>query len=163
MSPAKDKLTEAERSFLDKIVVHDEPPPKLGETVFEREIPSDPALVTLLVVRALEFLKSESFIHQHDETKIALCLEEALQNAVKHGSLQDFKKKVHFRIFLSDREWGVAISDQGSGFDPKKIPDPVQGEGLWGESGRGLFIISHYMDRAVYYNGGSTVVMANNL
>lgn len=150
-------------TLIARIPVHQGPPPKWGETVFEREIPSDQALVPPLVLRAMEFLSAESLVLPKDECKVGLCLEEALQNAVLHGNKEDFKKKVRIAVFMSDEEWGVIISDEGKGFDPKKVRDPLEGESLWGESGRGLYLMSHYMDRHEYFNGGSTVVMARKL
>jgi serine/threonine-protein kinase RsbW len=153
----------AEIPLAARLSVNQGPPPKLGEAVLDREIPSDPALVPPLVLRVMEFLSKESLVLPKDECKIGLCLEEALQNAVLHGNRKDFKKKVKLSIFMSDEEWGIIISDEGKGFDPAMVRDPLQGESLWGESGRGLYLMSHYMDRLEYFNGGSTVVMARKL
>lgn len=146
-----------------KIASHEGPAPTLGQTIFEREIPSDPALVTPLVVRTIEFLKTEGFVQPGEESKIGLCIDEALQNAVKHGNLKDFRKRVRFRIFLGESEWGVVIADEGKGFDPNRIKNPVQAEGVWGESGRGLYLMSHYMDRLEYFDSGRTLVLAKDL
>ncbi|MBI4605580.1 MAG: ATP-binding protein [Planctomycetes bacterium] len=145
-----------------RLPVHEGPPPEQGETIFEREIPSDAALVTPLVVRAVEFLQRENLVRPNEESKVALCLEEALHNAVRHGNKNDFKKRVRLKVFLSEREWGAIVSDEGAGFDPGKVTNPLE-EGLWGESGRGLYLIAHYMDRAEYFNRGNTVLMANRL
>jgi serine/threonine-protein kinase RsbW len=146
-----------------KITLSKGPPPECGDALLEREIPSDSALVTPLVIRAVEFLRNEHLIRAEDESKVGLCLEEVLQNAVKHGNKSDFKKKVRFRVFLGETEWGVMVSDEGAGFELSRLRDPLQSEGLWGESGRGLYLISHYMDRVDYFNGGSTVVLASKL
>jgi len=146
-----------------RIVVHSEPAPTHGQTLYDREIPSDIALITPLVVRALEFLKSESLIIPGEESRVGLCIEEALQNAVKHGNKGDFRKKVRLQLFLTDTEWGAVVSDEGSGFDLNSVRDPLQSEGVWGESGRGLYLISHFMDRVEYYSDGSTLVLARHL
>lgn len=146
-----------------RVFAHSGPPPNLGQVLHERQIPSDAALVTPLVVRAVEFLKGENLVPPGEESKIALCFEEALQNAVKHGNKGDFKKMVKFQIFLGGNEWGAAVTDEGAGFDLSKIASPVQPEGLWGESGRGVYLMSHYMDRVEYYLGGSTLVMFKHL
>lgn len=154
---------DARSEIISKIPFHDGPPPVCGATIFERDIPSDSSLATALVVRTVEFLRNEHILLLEDEAKIGLCLEEALQNAVVHGNKNDFKKKVQLRIFLGEKEWGILVSDEGLGFDLEKVRDPLQSEGLWGESGRGLYLISHYMDRAEYFNGGNTLLMANEL
>ena len=146
-----------------RITACEGPPPELGRPIFERDIPTNPALIAPLVIRAVELLKSEGLVMERDESKIGMCLEEALQNAVKHGNKGEFRKTVRFRIFRREAEWGAMVSDEGDGFDLSCIPDPLGEEGLWGESGRGLYLISHYMDRAELYNGGSTVVMARRI
>lgn len=143
-----------------RIAVHKGPAPDLGQVILEREIPSEPALVAPLVVRAVEFLRSEGLLQPSEESRIGLCLEEALQNAVKHGNRKDFKKKVRFQLFLGESEWGVIVTDEGHGFDPGRVKSPLNSEGLWGESGRGLYLMSHYMDRVEYFNAGSTLILA---
>ena len=146
-----------------RIALHKGPPTSPGQVILDREIPSDSALVAPLVVRAMDFLRSEGVIRPGEDSKIALCLEEALQNAVLHGNKKDFKKKVRFQIFLSDAEWSVVVSDEGQGFDPEQVRNPLKSEGIWRESGRGLYLMSHYMDRVEHYNGGSTLVLARTI
>jgi anti-sigma regulatory factor (Ser/Thr protein kinase) len=141
------------------VAIHDGPPPDSGKTLFEREIPSDPALVTPLMIRALECLRDESLVEPVEENKVALCLEEALQNAVQHGNGKDFTKKVHLKIRRRESDWDFVVSDEGKGFDPARVRNPLAPERVWGESGRGIFLIMHFMDRAEFWNGGSTVVM----
>jgi anti-sigma regulatory factor (Ser/Thr protein kinase) len=150
------KASDSERF---SVSVHDGPPPEGGKVLFDREIPSDPALVTPLMLRALECLRDEALVEPVEENKVALCLEEALQNAVLHGNERDFTKKVHLRIRRNEAEWDFVVSDEGKGFDPNQVKNPLQAESIWGESGRGIFLMMHYMDRAEFWNGGSTVVM----
>ncbi len=146
-----------------RIAVHKGPLPDLGQVILEREIPSESALVTPLVVRAVELLRTEGLLRQGEESRIGLCLEEALQNAVKHGNKKDFKKKVRFQLFVGESEWTVVVTDEGQGFDPNQVRNPLQADGLWGETGRGLYLMSHYMDRVDYYNGGSTLILAKTI
>jgi serine/threonine-protein kinase RsbW len=152
----KDKATTTSRGRLE---VKEGPAPDLGKPAFEREIPSDPALVTPLVVRVLEHLKEEALVDARLANRVALCLEEALQNAVLHGNQLRFEKKVRLRIHLSDGVWHCVVSDEGAGFDPGSLKDPIDPESIWGEHGRGIYLIGHYMDRVEYFDGGSTVVM----
>ena len=113
-------------------------PPELGAIVYEREIPSDVALVHPLVVRTIEFLHEESLFVPRDESRIALCLAEALVNGVVHGNKKEFAKKVRLKVFVGDREWGFLVEDEGEGFDLASVPDPRKCDGLWTESGRGI-------------------------
>lgn len=152
----KEKTAPAASGLLN---MNEGPPPELGKPAFAREIPSDPALVTPLVVRVLEHLKEESLVDARLENRVALCLEEALQNAVVHGNKLHFQKRVRLRIHLGNDAWCCVVSDEGDGFDPQDVKDPLQPDSIWGEHGRGIYLISHYMDRVEYFDGGSTVVM----
>ena len=81
------------------------------------------------------------------EFAIELALREALANAVLHGNREDSKKKVHVR-FECDDNVGVSlvVRDEGPGFDPAGVPDPLAPENLMKTSGRGIFLIRSFMD-----------------
>lgn len=137
--------------------------PELGAIVFEREIPSDVALVHPLVVRTVEFLHEEGLFVPREESRVALCLAEALVNGVVHGNKKVFAKTVRLKVFVGEREWGFLVADEGDGFDLALVPDPLEQDGIWTESGRGIHLMAHYMDRVDYFCGGSTVVVAKLL
>lgn len=138
-------------------------PPDLGKVVLEREFPSDEALVTPTVVRIMEFMVQEGLVVEDRRNQVGMCVEEALQNAVVHGNQQDFRKFVRAVIYLDDTQWTMRIDDQGEGFELGDVPDPREGEGLWGESGRGLSLMSLYMDEVKYYRDGRTLVISQHL
>jgi serine/threonine-protein kinase RsbW len=140
--------------------VSSEPPEIPGEVILEREIPSDAALVTPAVVRTVEVLFGEEIVPPGSREKVQLCLVEALRNAVSHGNRSDFSKKVRLRVFATPREWGFLVEDEGEGFDPNAVPDPSGEDLLWNESGRGLHILRHYMDRVEFFSGGSALLLA---
>jgi len=139
------------------------PPPDLGRIIHEREIPSDVALVTPMIIRVTEFLQEGNVIPPDFKNKFQLCLDEALRNAVIHGNNRDFSKKVKLRAFVNETQWGVVIEDEGKGFVLEEVPDPLEDGSLWGESGRGIRLMELYMDRVEYYQGGRVLVMAKDL
>lgn len=154
------KTTTSDQSTLSaKLSVHSEAPPLMGEVVVDRVIPSDSALVTPLVVRTVDFLIEEGVIHAESEQKIQLCLMEGLRNAVVHGNGSDFSKQVRLRVFAGDDELGVLIENEGEGFDPTVALDSPPEDTVWEESGRGLHILAHYMDRLEYYSGGRALLL----
>jgi len=142
---------------------HQEPPPSLKKVILEREIPSDVALVTPLIIRVSEFLVKEELLRADFTNKFQLCLDEALRNAVIHGNRRDFQKKVRMRVFADESRWGVAIEDEGKGFVLEKVPDPLADKSLWTEGGRGLHLMAYYMDQVDYYSGGKVLVMVKCL
>ena len=140
-------------------------PPPPGNVVWERELPSDASLLSAFVVRTMEFCKCEGFVvftSSEEENQLAICLREALQNAVQHGNGNDFSKMVSLKPFTGQDSWGFIIGDQGSGFDPASLVQPTSDEGLLRESGRGVGLMSHYMDSVEYFENGKVVFMTKH-
>jgi serine/threonine-protein kinase RsbW len=54
----------------------------------------------------------------------------------------------------------VWVRDQGPGFDPDDVPDPVAEENLLKAYGRGIFFMRSFMDEVEYAfpQGGGTLV-----
>jgi serine/threonine-protein kinase RsbW len=94
------------------------------------------------------------------EFAIELALREALANAVLHGNREDAEKKVHVRC---ECEEGLGVSlvvrDEGPGFDPGQVPDPLAPENLGAEHGRGILLMKQFMDEIHYERGGTEVHM----
>jgi len=95
-----------------------------------------------------------------DESTVELALREALNNAVIHGNGMDPKKLVEIRC-RCERGKGVwlIVRDQGRGFDPSTVPNPLTPQGLVAEHGRGIHLIKLLMDEVSFKRGGSEVHM----
>jgi serine/threonine-protein kinase RsbW len=94
------------------------------------------------------------------EFAIELALREALANAVLHGNREDSEKKIHVRCECDDNV-GVylVVRDEGPGFDPAAVPDPLAPENLGAEHGRGILLMKQFMDEIHYERGGTEVHM----
>jgi serine/threonine-protein kinase RsbW len=81
---------------------------------------------------------------------VGVAVREAVINAIKHGNGEDERKRVHveFTMLNGDTPPGIAIRvrDEGPGFDPESIPDPLAPENVLKSSGRGIFLIRNFMD-----------------
>src|SRR5439155_14762337 len=106
-------------------------------------IPSDPAEARLLQEEIERQLKASQY-SDHEIFGIKLALEEALVNAIKHGNNMDRAKKVRVAYRISTDRFDVLIADEGTGFDPKDVPDPTAVENLERPCGRGLMLMRHY-------------------
>ena len=53
----------------------------------------------------------------------------------------------------------IDIMDQGEGFNPETVPDPRLGQNLYKTAGRGLLLISSYMDVVEFNEQGNRVHM----
>jgi serine/threonine-protein kinase RsbW len=94
---------------------------------------------------------------QQDIHAVRLGLEEALVNAIRHGHGGDPAKTVRFQYAVSPEEVRAEVEDQGPGFDPNQVPDPLALENLEKPSGRGLLLMRHYLTE-VRYNARGNVV-----
>jgi serine/threonine-protein kinase RsbW len=81
---------------------------------------------------------------------IILAVREGISNAIKHGNKCDINKKVFVRMSYNNRELDVSIEDQGSGFDPESVQNPLLPENLLKPTGRGIFYIRSFMDDVRY-------------
>jgi serine/threonine-protein kinase RsbW len=78
---------------------------------------------------------------------VSVAIRESVINAIKHGNRHDPSKHV-FVEFATDpgREISVRIRDQGEGFDPEEVADPLSPENMLKSSGRGIFLMRAFMD-----------------
>ena len=95
--------------------------------------------------------------HEHE---IDLVLREALANAITHGAGNDPNKTVACCVGCED-EHGmlIVVSDPGEGFDLTKVVDPLVGENLYSNHGRGIFLINRFMDHVEFKNRGAEIHM----
>jgi serine/threonine-protein kinase RsbW len=78
---------------------------------------------------------------------VSVAVRESVVNAIKHGNKNDQSKRVvvEFSTVPSD-QMTVRVQDQGEGFDPEDVPDPLSPENLMKGSGRGILFMRNYMD-----------------
>jgi serine/threonine-protein kinase RsbW len=109
--------------------------------------------VPRVVEEILEKMESLG-IYNDIPMELRLAIEEALTNAVKHGNKLDPEKSVSLRVETFPESVQIEIEDEGAGFDHGKVPLPTDDENIWKTSGRGVFLIRHFMDKAEYSEGG---------
>ena len=73
-----------------------------------------------------------------------LVLGEAVTNAIEHGNELNSSKKVKLDIILSSEGIVAEIYDEGSGFDPAKLINPLEKKAILRDHGRGWFLMQHY-------------------
>ena len=97
---------------------------------------------------------------------ILMALREALANAIKHGNAQDSTKRVHLEMGVSGETLSIRIRDEGSGFDPERVDDPLAPENRLKTSGRGIFYMKTFMDEVRFRpvdGGGMEIVLTKKL
>jgi serine/threonine-protein kinase RsbW len=79
---------------------------------------------------------------------VGVAIRESVINAIKHGNQNDSSKHVfvEFEGDVREPELVIRVRDQGTGFDPQTLADPLAPENLLKASGRGIFLIRNFMD-----------------
>jgi serine/threonine-protein kinase RsbW len=80
-------------------------------------------------------------------------LTEAVNNGIMHGNRGDAAKKVHVICELLPGWLCVIVRDEGKGFKPDKVKNPLAKENLLRESGRGVFLMRTLMDKVEFEPG----------
>ena len=96
--------------------------------------------------RAALDLARESGFGEEDLDRIGMSVRECTVNAVVHGNRYNSHKKVRLSLSRTPERFTVRIADQGEGFNPDALPDPLQGDNLLRHSGRGIFLMKAFMD-----------------
>jgi serine/threonine-protein kinase RsbW len=81
-----------------------------------------------------------------DLDRIGMSVRECMVNAVVHGNRYNAHKKVRVSLSLTPERLTIRIADEGEGFDPGELPDPISGDNLMRHSGRGIFLMRAFMD-----------------
>ena len=110
-------------------------------------------------------LARESGFGEEDLDRIGMSVRECMVNAVVHGNRYNAKKKVRLSLSCTPRRLTIRVADQGAGFDPVDVPDPVAGDNLLRQSGRGVFLMKTFMDEFAVrrLESGTEVTLAKNL
>jgi serine/threonine-protein kinase RsbW len=151
--------------ILNGHVAEDLPFPRSDDLVKEGQIRLDflvPSKLSRIlgVNRLVSFLTAEfGFPPEESKVNLPLVVDEALSNAIVHGNNCREDLKVHVRIYISSRRILIQVEDQGEGFTPHEQRDPTQGEELFKDSGRGIFLIRELMDSVAFKKGGRVIEM----
>ena len=101
---------------------------------------------------------------------VGVAVRESVINAIKHGNCSDVRKRVHveFTTLQGEAVPGIAIRvrDEGGGFDPTTLADPLAQENLLKSTGRGILLMRSFMDEMTFQraeDGGMEVRMVKRV
>lgn len=81
---------------------------------------------------------------------VGVAVREGVINAIKHGNREDVAKRVTIEFALEPDGTSdaliVSVTDQGIGFEPDAVADPLAPENVLKSSGRGIFFMRSFMD-----------------
>lgn len=91
--------------------------------------------------------------------RLRVVLSEALSNAIVQGNREDLTKWVDVRAELVPDAIRVWVTDEGTGFDPDAVPEPIRPEQLDKARGRGIYLIRKLVDTVEFNERGNSICM----
>lgn len=91
--------------------------------------------------------------------RLRVSLSEALANAMLYGNEERQERMVEVRAECLPEAIHVHVTDEGPGFDPATVRDPVTPDDLELPCGRGLFLIRNLMDDVRFIPPGNSLCM----
>jgi serine/threonine-protein kinase RsbW len=133
------------------------------------ELPSSFELLDLVQLLS-DRLSSIAGLDEDSTHWVSVAVRESVINAIKHGNREDLSKHVTVEFLLRPRpkpeEFSVRVLDEGAGFDPDHVANPLDPENVLKSSGRGIFFMRSFMDDVTIARrpeGGMSVSMSKKL
>lgn len=81
---------------------------------------------------------------------LMLIVTEATNNAIIHGNKFDKAKRATLSCAIENDDLLIEVRDEGKGFNPADLPNPLAEENLLKPSGRGVFLMRQFAKRIEY-------------
>lgn len=139
----------------------------MAKTAQRLEVTLDTALESVDVAESIVRRVSEAAGFDEDSAhSLGMAVREGMINAYNYGNARDPGKKITMIIEFEPDKMIVHVVDEGVGFEPAEVPDPLAEENLLRTSGRGLFLMRVFTDEFAVRrgpHGGTDLVMAKHL
>lgn len=123
------------------------------------ELPNDLGAIERSVEYLLERCRDVGFDESRLRLNLRVGVAEALANAMMYGNNRDPAKRVTLEAWCSSDRVRIRITDEGSGFDPRSLPDPTLPQNRSRPRGRGVFLIRELMDEVEFNEQGNSIEM----
>ncbi len=110
-----------------------------------------------LIERLIDDISSEYQLHSDVYGKLLLAVVEGVNNAIVHGNKLEKDKEVVVQYFVTKELIEFSITDSGTGFDYRNLPDPTHPDNLEKTHGRGIFLMKHLADTVEFNEPGNHV------
>jgi len=124
--------------------------------MYTLQLPSKQESITLLE-NLIEEIADKHNVSEDTFANMMTTLSEATINAIVHGNKLDPAKKVIVNAEIEPKRMVWTVTDEGEGFDYNNLPDPTAPENIENLTGRGVFIIKHLADQAIFNTKGNEV------
>lgn len=104
-------------------------------------------------------LNEEFTIGEEKFHALLVAVTEAVNNGMIHGNKNDQSKHVTITCSLYRKMLTVTITDEGGGFSPESLPNPLHDDNLLRAGGRGVFLMRTLMESVSFNKAGNEVTM----
>lgn len=125
----------------------------------DAEIPSRTSHINGVIHYITEHLKDIELCESSALSNLVIALYEAIVNGMRHGNSNDPGKKVRVRAEIGFNEARFMVTDEGEGFAIDDIANPTDPKNLYRNSGRGIYLMKHFMDEVSYNDQGNEVTL----
>ncbi|MEO1999012.1 MAG: response regulator [Planctomycetaceae bacterium] len=154
---------------------------------FSFELENDFDVVTALTSHLQGLLRQMGVCAESEVVRVAIALEEALVNAVYHGNLEVSselrerddhayynlarkraqespyrERRTRVSVEFTRSSATFVIRDDGPGFDPGSLPDATDPANLERPCGRGLLLMTTFMNEVTYNERGNEVTLVKH-
>lgn len=161
----------------------------LTKNVFIFEMPNDPELISPLVGLLMQVVSGMELLGGIELVRLGVAIEHAVLNAMLRGNLELTRdqtpspramiydgatnevvqqrrreapyseRKVHVEAIASDYAVRIVVGDRGPGFDTSKLPEAGDPEILDTKGGRGLVLMTSFVDQLLFNDKGNEVTL----
>lgn len=118
-----------------------------GSKLLDLEITSDIREVERVIRLASDLSETLGFPDTVCRLNVPVALSEAVSNAIIKGNREHPKKTVTITAVFKAHQLIFDVGDEGDGFDLREsVTDPTLEDNLLLEGGRGLFLMTRFMD-----------------
>ena len=148
---------------------------------------NDHHFASQVIAHLEEQLRTMKYSDATGMLRITMALREAVANAIDHGNLELdsamrdedgsgyselgrlrtqqepwMNRQVTITACVTPDRVRYTIIDQGPGFDPSSLPDPLDPDNLLRAHGRGLMLIRSFMDEVTHNESGNAITMVKH-
>ena len=123
-------------------------------------IPSDQSHLPKVEIFVHKICKKAKLSNDQSDN-LAIAITELVNNGIIHANQFAANKTVTVEAFYLEQCLKVYVIDQGGGFDPDAIDNPIDPENLWKLGGRGIFLVRNLIDQVEIRPSptGTTVIL----
>ncbi len=110
-------------------------------------------------------IAAQAGLDEDTRSGVSMAVREAMINGILHGNAYAPDKRVNLTFEQTGDQLIVTVVDEGKGFVPDEVPDPLAPENLLKESGRGIFLMRAFMDEVRFrkLNPGTEITLIKRL